>query len=87
MPSDMDVKMLIYAYVPDTHKQVVVRGSEDGLVAVKVLPYSSASTPKSNTSSRAGTPEIDLVCSYRVCQLDRSVNTTKRLGTARDPGH
>lgn len=68
MPSDMDVKMLIYAYVPDTHKQVVVRGSEDGLVAVKVLPYSSASTPKSNTSSRAGTPEIDLVCSYRVCQ-------------------
>jgi hypothetical protein len=51
----MDVKMLMYPYVPDTHTQAVVRGSEDGLAAVKVLPYAGKHS-KTHTSS-----QIDLV--------------------------
>jgi hypothetical protein len=46
MPTDMDVKMLIQSYAPDPHTQVVVRGSEDGLAAVKVSPYISAALAK-----------------------------------------
>jgi hypothetical protein len=58
--ADMDVKMLIYPYAPDTHTRVVVRGSEDGLAAVKVLPYIGKHSQK-HTSSPAGTRQIDLV--------------------------
>jgi hypothetical protein len=58
--ADMDVKMLIYPYAPDTHTQAVVRGSEDGLAAVKVLPYIGKHSQK-HTSSPAGTRQIDLV--------------------------